>query len=268
MSIETIKFDEEHDTLGKRLKHSRETRRLTRKELAAMSGVGYKTIENYEYEKADAKTSVVDALADALGVSGATLQYGLSSGVVPIPPASKDDEVSAAPEAPEPTRIEVTQSLLGKIEELRHDGFANTPRLSIALLNDLRNSFRYLEVGEIVEIGQAAGLDELDDLATYVPKPPTEDQTRDPGIFFITDNAEKQEDALELLFERLIDTTIIGSDLYELSFDQLKEIAKEHEVASPFFGWDDADQIIATLRPILRLKALTAHDPLDLGNEG
>jgi len=261
MSTETITFGEEHDTLGKRLKHARETRRLTRKELAAMTGIGYKTIENYEYEKADAKTSVVDALAEALGVFGAILQYG------PLPELERSQvasEASTVLEFSEPTRIENTQNLLAEIEELRHDGFTNTPRLSIALVEDLRNSFRYLEIEEIGEVAQSAGLDNLDDLDSYAPALAAPEPRQNPYVFSASDDPEEKPDALEAVLERVMDTAIIGNDMHALSLDRLKEVARESEVSGPFFGWEDAEQIIAALRPVLRLNALTAHEPLDL----
>lgn len=266
MSTETITFGEEHDTLGKRLKHARETLRLTRKQLAAMTDIGYKTIENYEYEKADAKTSVVDGLAEALGVSGAILQYGPLPGVEASQAVPKDDEASAMPVTSVPTRIENTQKLLAEIEELRHDGFANAPRLSIALIGDLHNSFRYLEVEEIIEASLNAGLDDLDDLETYTPASliPEVPQSIDI-LFFASDETEEKLDALEVVVERLIDTAVIGIDLHELSFDQLEKIAEEQGLSRPFMGWKKADQISSALRPILRVNALTAHDPLDLG---
>ena len=96
MTTGTITFDEEHDTLGKRLKHAREMRRFSRKQLAATSGVGEKTIERYEYETTDAKVSQIDALAEALEVPGATLQYGSHASIADEPTRHKAPEIGEA----------------------------------------------------------------------------------------------------------------------------------------------------------------------------
>lgn len=262
MTEHEIMFDDEHDTLGKRLKHARETRRFTRKQLAAESGVGEKTIERYEYGTTDAKTSHVDALAEALEVSGAVLQYGP---LPDLPGAARPAQYGEIGEAfvmrkvVAPTRLESTQALFEKLREMRDTGFANSPRLAVALIDDLRISFQYLEVEELAEFAASQAIEEVDELVAFDPSLPLA-QTSNQGWSLYPEEEEGGLDPVSAIVERLIDLAVIGTDLFGLEFDKLKQVARNCEVSGPVFGWDNSEQIIAKLRPLLRLKALQKRD--------
>jgi len=236
MTTEKITFGPEHDTFGKRLKHARELRRFSRKQLAERSSVGEKTIERYEYGTTEGKPSQVENLSEALDVPAAVLLFGAAE------EAGYEDETTAPTPAPskrstQPTEAEILQQraehLMAEVDTLRRRGFGNAPRFSAALIDDLRDAFRYMEAEEIHELARQEGLEGFDE----------------------TENEDDPSGVPEII-ERLIDNVMLGTDLYGFPQGKLEAIAEKYEVESKWLGWDGIGQIIEAIRPKLRESSL------------
>tara|TARA_E500000305_G_scaffold95520_1_gene85104 strand:- start:36 stop:785 length:750 start_codon:yes stop_codon:yes gene_type:complete len=241
MSDETIPFGPEHDTLGKRLKHIREFRRFSRKQLAEASGVSEKTIERYEYETTDAKWGQVTQLAGALDVPISVFAGGEAANddapfdSVPGPVKSASNVVSERTGLTDQNQR--LDALLSEIEDTRLEGFGNYPRYTVALLDDLRDTLRYFEFSEITSLTSEIDIKNPDGKRLFV-----------------------DESNLNGTLERIVDVAVIGCDLCSLSQQRLEKIAKKAGVSAPFLGWDDPSEIIEHLRPKLRSQCLARKD--------
>ena len=55
---------------------------------------------------------------------------------------------------------------------------------------------------------------------------------------------------------RLVDTALLGLDLYDLDMDTLEAFAEKAEVSSPFFGWKNHTEIVRSVRSAYWKEAL------------
>ncbi|WP_420430539.1 helix-turn-helix domain-containing protein [Kordiimonas sp.] len=115
------------------------------------------------------------------------------------------------------------------IDALREDGFLKHQRKMPYLMEQLADTAKLLEVDELKEIA-------------FDRKIETGDE----------DEVETEE-----LTNRIIDTAVLGTDLYDVDFDVLKAFARKNNIERPFLsGWKDHDHLVPLVRPAYRERAL------------
>lgn len=114
------------------------------------------------------------------------------------------------------------------IDALREDGFLKHQRKMPYLLEQLADTAKLLEVEELKEIAF------------------------DRKIEIGDDELETEE-----LTSRIIDTAVLGTDLYDVDFDVLKAFARKNNIERPFLsGWRNHGHLVPLVRPAYREKAL------------
>jgi len=118
---------------------------------------------------------------------------------------------------------------LSHIDQLREDGFMKHSRKMPHLLEQLEAMANYLEVDELVELAFDRGIEAADD--------------SDINVDEVT--------------ACIIDTAVLGADLYDVDFDVLKAFARKNDIERPFLsGWKDHDRTVPLIRAAYREKAL------------
>jgi len=172
----------------------------------------------------------LEAARKRLGVLGALEEQGSA-------PADTGEQEGISCSAAKDTAIRqyfdaMNQTLL-HVDKLREDGLKNHPRKLPKLLE------------KAVEIGLCLEQSDIEELAG----------NRSMNIADFSSTNLSQETFAEIVL-RLIDTALLGVDLYELDLDVLKAFAKKADVGSPFFGWKDQTKIVPSIREVYWEKAL------------
>lgn len=272
---------EDLSTFGERLRYEREQQNLSRPALADMTdgALSARAISHLETGSTDATAQRIELLADLLNVDRDWLGFGDRSNS-PAPgddgghnnddrssdlnsPANEPDEPENMPggaenigfdqsnrsekpvetsltgsidktsndqyEPPEsdPVRMYVDEMIgvLTHIDMLREDGLQKHPRKMPKLLEQARDIGSCLEASDLEELAFERGVD------------PEQINTENLS-----------EELFDEFILRLIDTALLGIDLYTLDKDTLKTFARKHDIPRPFFGWDGIAELIADVR--------------------
>ena len=125
------------------------------------------------------------------------------------------------------------RTLLSQIDHLRRDGLQNHPRKLPKLL------------ARAVDIGECLEQSDLQELAQE-----RKIRTTNPAL-----ESDTKEEFDEFVL-RLVDTSLLGIDLYEVEIDTLSSFARRQDVSSPFFGWKNHAEIVPSVRNAYWGKAL------------
>ncbi|PCI62860.1 MAG: hypothetical protein COB37_05955 [Kordiimonadales bacterium] len=256
-------------TFGARLRHTREEQGLSRPALSKLTSdaLSVRVIDHLENGTTDATGPRVEMLSKALGVNRNWLMFGEPVSAMDgirdnpkkalIKPESAPDspqralevldaaqEVSKKRESPftlghqekttsigavnqgaERHYFDAMRQALSNIEQLREDGLEKHPRKLPKLLE------------KAVEIGQCLEQSDFRELATI----------RNADIAELSDDTLPEELLGEITL-RLIDTALLGLDLYDLDMDTLEAFAERIDIGSPFLGWKSHMKIVQCIR--------------------
>jgi len=251
------------EEVGARYRTARDDAGLSRAQVAKLSNVSAKAIEKFEAGQQQPSLLRFAALCEAVGKSVEEILNGdvqdNDGEAAPAPrratlPAPRQVQPFAQP-VPEPeTAADRARGLLMDLDELRETRFRNAQRRAMALVEQVVSELRFLEAEELIDLAHErgvfpAGLPAVHELEQLLIKEPAKGQ--------------EQCHALGL---RVIDTALLGADVFAVDLKALGELAKRMQIDKPFFGWDDHPEIAAKLLEPLRAAAVAGQGE-DLGNE-
>ena len=255
LTKQTISTDE-LSTFGARLRSERDKQGLSRPALSKLTDgtLSARVIDHLENGTTDATGPRVEVLSKALDVNRNWLMFGepVSGNQENDNPVSAPDDhpvypgdvpekalmtLESAPESPKKALgalgvpdasrqyFDAMRQALSHIEQLREDGLEKHPRKLPKLLD------------KAVEIGQCLEQSDLKKLA----------EIRSVDIAGFSDDSLQEELFAEITL-RLIDTALLGMDLYVLDMDTLEAYAEKADVSSPFLGWKNHEKIVRNVR--------------------
>lgn len=237
--------------LPKRLREAREAAGMSRAKAGDVSGLSPRSIEKYEYGSAEPPVSKLRVLA---GTYGVTPDYFLAVGeavasaptggqAIETKPEAPVEEHLTDPEKPEPTVADA----LAEMDGLREMQFEGARRRAIAMMDDINGHLSRLEPDELTALASERG--------AYLT------DCRDGESIFglFKENSEAAQAECENIQARVIDTAVLGVDLFAVERDALAsladDLAEEHDLTAPgAFGltWGDHADLVPLLRPVLR----------------
>lgn len=237
--------------LPERLRDAREQAGLSRAKLAARTGIPAKSIEKFERGEQEPSVSRLLTLSQALGLSFDALIGKEESQPVPGPPPRDLAPTPSAmpPAAPvpaeEPDEADPVAEIIEELDDLRADGFDTAPRRAMALVNELRRILKFAESDELLRIAEARGL-----YKSECPSP--------SGLWDIfRQEPTTAQEYCGLLEERIIDTAILGADLFAIEAGALRKLAskldQEFDLTRPsFLSWGEHEDFVPVIREPLR----------------
>tara|TARA_R110001592_G_scaffold55759_4_gene170464 strand:+ start:2261 stop:3082 length:822 start_codon:yes stop_codon:yes gene_type:complete len=248
--------ENEADTLATRLRDAREALNLSRAEVAKRTGIPAKSIEKFEFGTQEPSVSRVLDLANVYGKNIGEIigQEAVAPANDPAPPTVShlsQDAPAQIPAVVAKTADEQVMDILDELDELRTVDFQRSYRTAAALIEDFRRKVKYLEPDALLDLADARGL--------YRGECPSA-----PGLFdLFTREPEKAEGHCGNVEERILDTAILGVDLFGIDHSVLtslaSSLAEEYEkIETPGFlgSWGDHHELVPMLRPPLRMEAL------------
>jgi len=251
--------DNEADTLATRLRDAREAKSLSRAEVSKQTGIPAKSIEKFEFGTQEPSVSRLLDLANVYGKNIGELigQEAVTPANDPAPPFVSPEgyepptPAPAAPAVIAKTVEEQVTDILDELDELREAEFERSYRTATALIEAYRRKVKFLEPDALLELADARGL--------YRGECPSA-----PGLFdLFAREPEKAEVYCGNVEERILDTAILGADLFGIEHSVLtnlaSDLAEEHEeIETPGFlgSWAPHTELVPMLRPVARALAM------------
>lgn len=249
----------EANTLATRLRDAREALNLSRAEVAKRTGIPAKSIEKFEFGTQEPSVSRLLDLANVYGKSIDVLigKDALANDSDPAPPSvsqpvlNQPAQISAVTVKSADERVE---DILNELDDLRTMEFENSYRTAAALIEDYRREVQYLEPDALLELADARDL--------YRGECPNA-----RGLFdLFTREPEKAQEYCGNVEERILDTALLGADLFGLEKSPLTELASElarnfTSIEEPFllFDWGEHKEFVPQIRGPLRHLALIGN---------
>jgi len=261
---------------GARLRKSRNDQGLSRAALSRLTEneISARVIDHLEQGTTDATIRRAEVLAGALDIEMNWLLFGEPGdeldndtedpedtpvdlpGVPEIPgktgqdrseiPGEPGQEQSrpVGPVRTDPARkyFDKLEDILIDIDELREQGLQNHPRKMPKLIQRASDTGEFLELSDIQELA-------------------FERDIKIPETDITELGEEKREELMDELVRRLIDSAVLGIDLYKLDMDTLDIFRKKHtEVSAPAFrNWRGHTELVPEIRESYRSKAMEGN---------
>lgn len=242
------------ENMGARLRQAREDAGLSRRALGEMTGLSDRTIEHYERGTAEASSKKLSILAKALNVSISWL-YGENDEAIDMTSETISDDAQSVTSTLG-TEAEQILDLLSMIDDLRIEGLPSHRRRMFAFIEDVHHLVRYLEPPHFLDLAKNRGLHATEGDSLSILQKLYSEKSLDQGV-------SKYHNRLDAycaeILERLVDTAVLGCDLYGVDMGQLKDLAERWEIdhGRIFSGWKGHAEIVPALREKLREQALT-----------
>jgi transcriptional regulator with XRE-family HTH domain len=256
-SVQKVETEEpetgQRKTVACRLRKARQEAGMSRQQLADATDIPVKSIEKFEYGTMEPSFPRLRVLCKTLGVSRDWIETGEGSPFAtdkpPVP--ANDQGRPGEPDQPDAiaegeTHEEAAKNLLAELDDMRADGFETAPRQAMAMANELLATLKHLEAGDLLYLAEDRGLHK------------GACSTRDEIDSLFSEDPDKAQGYCGQIEERILDTAILGADLYAIEHEALTELADRlddegHEIGGRgFLGWGDHDELIPALRPVLR----------------
>lgn len=227
---------------GDRVKAAREEAGLTRPQLSGLTGIPTKSLEKIEYGNMDPSSTRLAALAEALSVDERYLLNG-SAGAhekdAPGEDASdhgkNDGDTTGQSTTP---LIEQARQHLNRMDDMRQDGFRKSWRSAPKMLETVTDILAEMNLDGLLDLAEERGLYPVGADTVEVHQEADDDDAPDwmaygyEGLITGNDNkpASKDSAASVALMEaevaaRIIDTAILGRDLYWIRKRDLEQLA-------------------------------------------
>jgi len=258
-------------TVADRLKVARQDANVTRKAVADGTGIPSSTVEKYERGDMDPNTARLKTLCDFYGVSFDWVLNGDGAPSIATTPKPSETMASAcisetfaktfAESAPQQSEtvssanendpMEHVRGLLDDMDDMRAHGFDGMQRQAIALADEVRVALKYLEPGELLAMAYERGLYKGESCLDV------------SGILnLFAEDLDEGQAYCGIIEERILDTVILGVDLYGIEREPLVELADElkedHDIEEPAwagFSWGQHKDFVPLIRPIVRAMA-------------
>lgn len=246
----------EGEDIAHRLKTARQNARMTRKQLAEATGIPASTIEKYERGDMDPNTKRLQAICKALDTCVDWMLNGtgdkeITSSTPPTPSIVNTPEPSLAEteDVGKPSHFQRAENLLAELEEMRLHGFQNSGRAALATASAAEQEMAFLEGNALAALAEIYGL---------YPDPNFPEASAWAKAF--ASSFTTAEMLADELVKRLIDTAILGRDLYAIDRDALVPVVDALDNESPveaggFFGWGEHGKFVPAIRSRLWAKA-------------
>lgn len=256
---------DQNNTAATRLRDARELMGYSRAELAKRTGIPAKSIEKFEYGSQEPSISRLQALATALEVSP---QWIMGEGdQVPVKgklPAwdNTTEAADVAPPLPRPENEPVNENdlatevrvILDTLDDMRSEMFEGTRRRAMALADNAKNLMRNLEPDELLELADERGLHKCDG----------DNEESITALF--ADGPDKGQEYCGSIEDRILDTAILGVDLYAVDRDALVKVADDHEdehdIERPAWlglSWGEHSEFVPLIRVPLLAQAYSGN---------
>jgi transcriptional regulator with XRE-family HTH domain len=233
--------------LAARLREAREAKGLSRAQLSKLTEIPLKAIEKFEIDDQEPSASRLIKLCKVLGKTMEEI-LGLTPGTtspaltLTAPGPTPGDELRVN-EIEDPVTLR-----LNELDNLRLTRFRKATRASLAMIDDLRRELKYLEPDQLVDLAQARD-------ANIAIGPSLADM-----LNAMTSGIENGQALCGEVEERIIDTAVLGADLFAVPVEKLKVAAtiaaKAFKLETPFFGWGKPEEIVPLIREPMRRLAL------------
>lgn len=252
--------ENEADTLATRLREAREGLNLSRADVSKRTGIPAKSIEKFEFGTQEPSVSRLMDLANVYGKSiGALIgQAEMPSGDDPAPPSVSPVKVTVIPTANDDAPEDRVIAILDELDALREAGFVRSYRTASALIEAYGRKVKFLEPDTLLALA-----DERDLYRGECPNV--------SGLFdLFTRDPDKAETYCGNVEERILDTALLGVDLYGVDHKALTVIAKRlsedhEEIETPGFlgSWGPHTELVPMIRPVARAVALKGERLFD-----
>lgn len=240
------------EEIGQKLRTAREAAGMTRPDLSKATGVPTKSIEKYETGVQEAGVCRMGEIAQVLGVRIEDL-IGIKVPAPAIP--SEDPPWDTDEPAEEALPLQLARATLETLDRMRLAGFDQTPRKAQALVEQARRELGFLEIDELEVLAKERGL--------YCDGCEGSADVSITAVFSTMYAAETKQEAILFshnVAERLIDTSVLGVDLWSIEFDAVTDFADRLQEDGlledrPWF-WGDHAKAIPIIRPAAHQKAL------------
>lgn len=245
----TIETDNTTAMIAERIRAAREDAGMSRAALSKVTGVSARTIERMEAGDQQVTVPRLRAISEATSHPLAWLQGDMDE-----LNDTADDISSRSPRAAMVDRdIQDVRAALVRLDELRADQFEGSIRKALAMIDSLTSMLAHHEPEELFDIATSRGIDRV-----TLPKP------RDL-VELLESDPREGDDRCRALQARIIDTGIIGADLFEVPEMVLKRIADQRDLESDgMFGWKGKESLIGAVRSAVRDLALTGKLPAEI----
>lgn len=229
-------------TMGVKLRNARDELGISRAKVQDETGIPAKTLEHYEAGASEPTLTRLKALCDLY-----KLPFGEMAGTEEGPKEIAGETPKEGETVPEEVTggMPVVEAMLDELAAFRVAGFDGSQRRAMAIVDELTTAMKRLESDELEALAEMRELFEGDR--------PTAD-----GIFglFVEDIDEAQR-FCGLVEERIVDTAILGADLYAIDREALVAVADdikdEFDIEEPrFLGWSDCWGYYAEFVPLIR----------------
>jgi transcriptional regulator with XRE-family HTH domain len=238
-----LKQKSEPNIVARRLREAREETGFSRAQLGRKTNIPVKSIEKFEYGTLEPSLSRLQTLCDTLDVSTHWVMGEGDEDFENAPPAHNEEPVL------DPS--EKAKGILSRLDILRGEGFRDAPRMAMALADQALAGLKSLEPDELVTMANERRLQKGDCLSSS-----------DLWELFGND-PEAGQSFCGQIEERILDTALLGIDLYTLDRDPLVVLAdrlsENHPIEMPGFlgfSWGDHEDFVPLIRPVLRNLAL------------
>ncbi|HEY9080018.1 helix-turn-helix transcriptional regulator [Magnetovibrio sp.] len=240
------------ETAGMRLRKARDDKGLTRSQVFEQTNIPVRSLEKIEGGQQEPSLARVQTLCELYGVAMEWVTNGgTAKAETSVQPETTSPKIAPANEN---DPVETLRGMLADLDDMREHAFENVQRGAMALSADIHDALKYLEPSDLLILAVERGL--------------SEDESHNIDTFFdlFNDDADKAQAFCGNIEDRIVDTALIGIDLYAMEETKLEALADELGVELPgnnFWEWWDAPdkmELIVALRP--KLRAMSIVDKL------
>ncbi len=227
------------EEIGKRLRAARDAAGLSRANLGEKTGISPKSIEKFEAGTQEVSVMRLRKICAVLKVDPEIIVEGMAEN---NPSADRTSEL-LPPFDVDP--IDHAALILEAIDALREDGFEGSVRKALAMADDAKRALSELEPRDLAILAHQRGLTRTNAL----------DGNTILDIF--EGNPCDAHDYCSEVGGRIVDTAVIGLDLWSVDLGALKDIAdrlsEEDRINEPSFfeGWGGYKKLTPKVRPFL-----------------
>ncbi len=149
-------------------------------------------------------------------------------------------------------------AIFDELDSMRADSFAGSQRRAMALMDELVRMLRFLEPEELLQVANDRDLfeDECEDQSSLL----------DFILQIFIDDPKEGQKYCGLVEERIVDTAILGVDLYAVEMEPLEELASEYGVEPEHVflaggTWEGHAELVPAIRSKVREMVFSGNMP-------